>query len=118
MQIVISKIHALFRNRVNRAMRILLSALLLALMAACGSETSDSEAPKADPATSQAAESGAAHSAASTEPVRLVVYTSRQPHLIEPLFDRYTDETGVDIAYINDSEAALIERLDAEEDQT
>ncbi len=28
--------------------------------------------------------------------------------------ERYTDETGIAVDYINDNEAALIERLDAE----
>lgn len=49
---------------------------------------------------------------------RLVVYTSRQPHLVDPLFERYTAETGVEIDYISDSEAALIERLAAEGERT
>lgn len=45
---------------------------------------------------------------------RVVVYTSRQPHLIEPLFERYTELTGVAVQFTSDSEAALIERLAAE----
>ncbi|HSH27348.1 MAG TPA: extracellular solute-binding protein [Wenzhouxiangella sp.] len=104
-------------------MRIFFSALLLAWLTACGPETGESGAPPADTAAAQSNESRASDTvkpaaADSDEPARLVVYTSRQPHLIEPVFDRYSDETGVEIQYINDSEAALIERLDAEEDQT
>ncbi|QKK01621.1 MAG: Fe(3+) ABC transporter substrate-binding protein [Pseudomonadota bacterium] len=68
------------------------------LLSACGNQ------PEPQPQT-DTAESG---------PERLVVYTSRQPHLIEPLFDRYSEKTGIDIDYINDSEAALIERLATE----
>jgi iron(III) transport system substrate-binding protein len=45
---------------------------------------------------------------------RVVVYTSRQPHLIEPLFQRYTAETGVRVDFTSDNEASLIERLAAE----
>lgn len=49
---------------------------------------------------------------------RLVVYTSRQAHLIDPLFERFTAETGIEIDYITDSEAPLIERLAAEGERT
>ncbi len=96
-------------------MRILFSALLVTWLAACGPDAGESDAGPAESTASQPADAVAPDAA---EPARLVVYTSRQPHLIEPLFDRYADETGIEIAYINDSEAALIERLDAEEDQT
>jgi len=98
-------------------MRILFSAFLLALLTACGPDASDTAEPEAAVDSSEAESSEAAEPAAA-EPARLVVYTSRQPHLIEPLFDRYTGETGIDIDYINDSEAALIERLDAEGSET
>ncbi len=49
---------------------------------------------------------------------RVVVYTSRQSHLIEPLFERFTESTGIQVDYITDSEAPLIERLAAEGDRT
>lgn len=49
---------------------------------------------------------------------RVVVYTSRQPHLIEPLFERYTRETGVTVEFTSANEASLIERMAAEGDQT
>lgn len=49
---------------------------------------------------------------------KVVVYTSRQPHLIEPLFERYTEQTGVQIEFTSANEASLIERLAAEGEQT
>lgn len=99
-------------------MRILLSAMLLAVLGACSPDSSDTNAPEtAGPEPVEAEQLESAEPAAA-EPARLVVYTSRQPHLIEPLFDRYTGETGIDIDYINDSEAALIERLAAEGGET
>lgn len=49
---------------------------------------------------------------------KVVVYTSRQPHLIEPLFKRFTEETGVMVEFTSANEAALIERLVAEGEQT
>ncbi|WP_164231542.1 extracellular solute-binding protein [Wenzhouxiangella sp. XN201] len=93
-------------------MRILLPVLML-LLTACGAEPPAEEASTAASGESSTVASEAAMTE-SAEPARLVVYTSRQPHLIEPLFDRYTEQTGIDIDYINDNEAALIERLDAE----
>ncbi|SDU25824.1 extracellular solute-binding protein [Halopseudomonas salegens] len=44
----------------------------------------------------------------------LVVYSSRQEHLIRPVFELYTEKTGVEINYITDSEAPLMARLSAE----
>ena len=112
-------------------MRLLMIAIALALLTACSPDSAPTENPAATDATSADATSAdataptsdrapsqAATESAADKPTRLVVYTSRQPHLIEPLFDRYAAETGIDIEYINDSEAALIERLDAEEDKT
>ncbi|WP_376695846.1 extracellular solute-binding protein [Wenzhouxiangella sp. EGI_FJ10305] len=99
-------------------MRTLLLALLLGLLTACSPDSSDTTTSEA--AAPESADDASMESAepAAAEPARLVVYTSRQPHLIEPLFDRYTEETGIDVDYINDSEAALIERLDAEGSKT
>lgn len=44
----------------------------------------------------------------------LVVYSSRQEHLIKPVFELYTEKTGIKINYITDSEAPLMARLRAE----
>ncbi|HDY99623.1 MAG TPA: extracellular solute-binding protein [Pseudomonas sabulinigri] len=44
----------------------------------------------------------------------LVVYSSRQDHLIKPVFDLYTEKTGTTIQFITDSEAPLLARLKAE----
>ena len=44
----------------------------------------------------------------------LVVYSSRQDHLIKPVFDMYTEKTGVQINFITDREAPLMARLRAE----
>ncbi len=44
----------------------------------------------------------------------LVVYSARKEHLIKPLFDAYSEKTGVDIQYITDKAAPLLERLHAE----
>ncbi|WP_111641358.1 extracellular solute-binding protein [Marinimicrobium alkaliphilum] len=44
----------------------------------------------------------------------ITVYSERAEHLIKPLFDRYTEETGVEVRYITDNAGALIQRLKAE----
>ena len=44
----------------------------------------------------------------------VTVYSSRAEHLIKPLFDQYEAETGIEVRYITDKEAALITRLSAE----
>ena len=44
----------------------------------------------------------------------LVVYSARKEHLIRPLFETYTKETGVKIKYITDKAAVLMQRIKAE----
>lgn len=44
----------------------------------------------------------------------ITVYSSRAEHLIQPLFDAFTLETGIPIRFITDSEAALIARIESE----
>lgn len=50
----------------------------------------------------------------SAEKNELVVYSARKEHLIKPLFDAYTDATGVKIRYITDKAGPLLQRLKAE----
>lgn len=57
-------------------------------------------------------EGKAGHVGANTDP--LVVYSSRKEHLIKPVFDLYTEQTGVEIQYTTDKAGVLIERLKAE----
>lgn len=44
----------------------------------------------------------------------IVVYSARKEHLIKPIFDLYTQKTGVDIKYITGKAGVLLERLKAE----
>ena len=44
----------------------------------------------------------------------LIVYSSRIDELIKPVFDKYTEKTGVKIKFITDKEAPLMARLKAE----
>ena len=80
--------------------RLFPGLVVLLMVAACGGEGNSGRTAASDGAE---------------RPVdRVVVYTSRQPHLIEPLFDRFTTETGIAVQFTTDNEASLIERLAAE----
>ncbi|ALG69469.2 extracellular solute-binding protein [Beggiatoa leptomitoformis] len=48
----------------------------------------------------------------------IIVYSARNDSLIKPLFDLYTKETGVTIKFTTAEEAALLERLQAEGENT
>jgi iron(III) transport system substrate-binding protein len=48
----------------------------------------------------------------------VVVYSARNEHLIKPLFDRFTEETGIEVSYITDKEGPLLQRLKAEGKRT
>ena len=48
----------------------------------------------------------------------LVVYSARKEHLIKPVFEQYTKETGVKINYITDKAPVLLQRIKAEGNQT
>lgn len=73
--------------------------LCLALLAAC--------TPADEPAASASSEPAAA-------PSELVVYSERREPLIQPVFDRYTEETGIRVRYLTDTTPVLVERLVAE----
>jgi iron(III) transport system substrate-binding protein len=48
----------------------------------------------------------------------LLVYSSRNEHLIKPLFDRFTEQTGVAVRYVTDKAGPLLTRLQAEGDNS
>lgn len=48
----------------------------------------------------------------------LTIYTSRKEHLIKPILDLYTKETGVKFRYTTNKDGALIERLKSEGSST
>jgi len=45
---------------------------------------------------------------------QLIVYSARAEHLIKPIFDLYSKETGVKIKYSTDKAGALIEKIKAQ----
>lgn len=86
----------------TRSLGLTLSLLLLA---ACGKPPSESPPPTA---------ADAPPPAPATE---LVVYSERKEPLIQPIFERYTQETGVKVRWLTDAAPVLIERLVAEGDR-
>jgi iron(III) transport system substrate-binding protein len=48
----------------------------------------------------------------------LVVYTSRKAHLIKPVFEEFTKETGIKVSFTTDKAPALIAKLKAEGKRT
>ncbi|WFE69612.1 extracellular solute-binding protein [Thiomicrospira sp. R3] len=55
---------------------------------------------------------------AQVEANKVVVYSSRAEHLIKPLFDKFTAETGIEVRFQTGNANALIERLRAEGSNT
>jgi len=84
-----------------RTAHVVLSGLLVVL-AACSESTQPNAQAPADPAAASAV----------TGPV--VVYSSRQEHLIKPVFDRFMAETGIEVRWQTGEEGPLIARLEAE----
>ena len=54
----------------------------------------------------------------ATDDETLTVYSARQEHLIEPIFEQFTEETGTEVRYVTDDAGPLMERLDAEGERT
>ena len=77
-----------------------ISSIILGLLSACS--------PPSEP-TSQL------ESVENTEQNdALVVYSSRNEHLIRPVFALFTEETGIEVEYATDKAGVLIERIKAE----
>ncbi|NVK10916.1 MAG: extracellular solute-binding protein [Gammaproteobacteria bacterium] len=48
----------------------------------------------------------------------LTVYSGRKEHLVKPLFERFTADTGIEVRYITDGEGPILARLKAEGEQS
>ena len=91
-------------------MRTLTISIFALLLLGCDSSQTEQD-------SSVAADVNAAVEA-SADASPITVYSSRGEHLIKPLFDQFTEETGLEVQYITDSEAALIARMEAEAERT
>lgn len=88
--------------------------LLYGLVTGCSGDSEQQSATGTTPDSQ--ADMEAAPAAKAEGPV--VVYSSRQEHLIKPLFDRFTEETGIEVQYQTGEDGPLIARLQAEGEQT
>ncbi|MDO3378941.1 Fe(3+) ABC transporter substrate-binding protein [Geoalkalibacter halelectricus] len=52
--------------------------------------------------------------AAVAQAQEVVVYSARNEHLIRPVFEAYTRETGVQVTFVTDREGPLLQRLKSE----
>ncbi len=82
--------------------------LFCIVLSACAEERQTASVPAESSATE--------NTAAMLDPV--IVYSSRQEYLIKPLFDRFTQETGIEVQYQTGEEGPLIARLRAEGEAT
>ncbi len=98
--------HLLSANCSRHWLAVLLVALCLS---ACGKGVSEADSP------AKATAQEALHSEPSGS---LIVYSSRNEQLIQPVFERYREITGVTIEYATDKAGVLIERLKAEGENT
>ncbi|NVJ67866.1 MAG: extracellular solute-binding protein [Gammaproteobacteria bacterium] len=89
----------------------LMSSLVLLTLTACDkSEDKNVEAKVATEVSAVAKVEEA--------PNEIVVYSSRNEHLIKPFFEEFTANTGIPVKYITDKAGPLVTRLKAEGERT
>ena len=91
-------------DQLKASFRYLLATLVAGLLAAC---SADKELEKA----TQTANAGHL-----SDPI--VVYSSRKQHLIQPVFEQFTQQTGIAVEYTTDKAGVLIERIKTEGQNT
>ncbi|MDA8963122.1 extracellular solute-binding protein [Pseudomonadales bacterium] len=85
--------------------RLLIASIFISLLAACS--------PSSEPVSISASDENP--EAVSTKPNdAIVVYSSRNEHLIQPVFALFTEQTGIDVKYTTDKAGVLIERIKSE----
>ncbi|MAR89718.1 MAG: extracellular solute-binding protein [Pseudomonadota bacterium] len=97
----------------KRASIGLMSLALAVWITGCSEQESPAPEGSKGEATAPAADAKPA-----TANGEIVVYSSRKEHLVKPLFDRFTEETGIELSYITDSDGPLLARLEAEGERT
>jgi len=96
----------------HRPLSNLLILIGIVLIVGCTGENSSLENPQESNDSVQSVTVQGGTESQDIEPV--VVYSSRQEHLIKPLFDRFTAETGIEVQYQTGEDGPLIARLQAE----
>lgn len=82
-----------------------LAICMLIILSACGQnadDTTENKLLKTQPETSAQ---------------KVVVFSARKQHLIEPLFTAFTEETGIEVNYITDKAQPLLARISASKAQ-
>jgi iron(III) transport system substrate-binding protein len=92
--------------------------LLLALMMVSGCTDTMEPAENSNETTNNASSVATRAGLETSVTGPVVVYSSRQEHLIKPLFDLFTAETGIEVQYQTGEEGPLIARLEAEGERT
>lgn len=97
-----------------------LAAMLFSVMSLMGCQNSSTPAENAE-ATGEKAQEASTQTAGeatvdTSKPV--TVYSSRKEQLIKPLFDKFTEETGITVELVTDKAGPLMERIKAEGDNT
>ena len=100
----------------HRLLSNLLILIGIVLVAGCSGENTSLENPQDSEDSAESVTVQGGTESQITGPV--VVYSSRQEHLIKPLFDRFTAETGIEVQYQTGEDGPLIARLQAEGEQT
>ena len=91
-------------DQLKASLRYLLATIVAGLLAACTAEQEVEEATQA------------ANTDHLSDPI--VVYSSRKQHLIEPVFEQFTLQTGITVEYTTDKAGVLIERIKTEGQNT
>lgn len=97
---------------------VFFTSVLLVSLSACNKEEAPVTAvpsPATQPVTASATPAATApvDTAQPTAPqaAEVVVYSARNEQLIKPVFDAYTQQTGVKVTFVTDKEGPLLERL-------
>ena len=85
--------------------RLFIASILIGLLSACS--------PSSEPASVSASDNNSEVTSAKPNDA-IVVYSSRNEHLIQPVFALFTEQTGIDVKYTTDKAGVLIERIKAE----
>lgn len=93
----------------KKYLALMLSASVAFALGCSGAD--ESVAPTADVAPNSVAPQ-------ATQQREVVVYSARKEHLVKPLFDQFTKETGIEVKYTTDKAEPLLERIKAEGEST
>lgn len=109
-------------KQTSTSVKTLLSTAILSSMFAlvgCNNSSAPSASDNAEETktTEQSTDTTNA-TATATDGKAITVYSSRKEQLIKPLFDKFTEQTGIPVELVTDKAGPLMERIKAEGDNT